>query len=217
MPIRVDHQARRASVTETAADIVVSAGPEALTVRAVAAAAGCSTMVVSHYFDDKRDLVRSVYRAAAARNRARLTAATSKDGTTVVTALESLLPLDEPRRRDWMITCIFWGVAVADPDLAAEQAERVRTAVPRIVALLHRLSPSAMTAAQRSALARRLLTLVMGISTQAIFDPSYWTKARQRAALREGVTAILESPSASRERPAVDRHDLSGEVGRFAR
>jgi len=205
MPIRVDHQARRASVTETAADIVVSAGPEALTVRAVAAAAGCSTMVVSHYFDDKRDLVRSVYRAAAARNRARLTAATSKDGTTVVTALESLLPLDEPRRRDWMITCIFWGVAVADPDLAAEQAERVRTAVPRIVALLHRLSPSAMTAAQRSALARRLLTLVMGISTQAIFDPSYWTKARQRAALREGVTAILESPSsqpgASRRRP----------------
>jgi hypothetical protein len=146
-----------------------------------------------------------------------LTAATSKDGTTVVTALESLLPLDEPRRRDWMITCIFWGVAVADPDLAAEQAERVRTAVPRIVALLYRLSPSAMTAAQRSALARRLLTLVMGISTQAIFDPSYWTKARQRAALREGVTAILESPSAGRERPAVDRHDLSGEVGRFAR
>jgi AcrR family transcriptional regulator len=217
MPIRVDHQARRASVTETAADIVVSAGPEALTVRAVAAAAGCSTMVVSHYFDDKRDLVRSVYRAAAARNRARLTAATSKDGTTVVTALESLLPLDEPRRRDWMITCIFWGVAVADPDLAAEQAERVRTAVPRIVALLHRLSPSAMTAAQRSALARRLLTLVMGISTQAIFDPSYWTKARQRAALREGVTAILKSSSASRERPAVDRQDLSGEVGRFAR
>jgi len=217
MPIRVDHQARRASVTETAADIVVSAGPEALTVRAVAAAAGCSTMVVSHYFDDKRDLVRSVYRAAAARNRARLTAATSKDGTTIVTALESLLPLDEPRRRDWMITCIFWGVAVADPDLAAEQAERVRTAVPRIVALLHRLSPSAMTAAQRSALARRLLTLVMGISTQAIFDPGYWTKARQRAALREGVTAILESSSASRERPAVDRQDLSGEVGRFAR
>jgi AcrR family transcriptional regulator len=218
MPIRVDHQARRASVTETAADIVVSAGPEALTVRAVAAAAGCSTMVVSHYFDDKRDLVRSVYRAAAARNRGRLAVATSKNGTTLVAALESLLPLDEPRRRDWMITCIFWGVAVADPELAAEQAERVRTAVPRIVAFLRRLDGSAhaMTGAQRSALARQLLTLVMGIATQAIFDPTYWTKGRQRTALREGITAILESPSAGRERPAVDRHDLSGEVGRFA-
>jgi AcrR family transcriptional regulator len=200
MPIRVDHQARRASVTEKAADIVVSAGPEALTVRAVATAAGCSTMVVSHYFDDKRDLVRSVYRAAAARNRERLAAATSKNGTTLVAALESLLPLDEPRRRDWMITCIFWGVAVADPELAAEQAERVRTAVPRIVALLRRLegSPHAMTGAQRSALARQLLTLVMGISTRAIFDPAYWTKGRQRTALREGVSAILAGPSASR-------------------
>jgi AcrR family transcriptional regulator len=197
MPIRVDHQARRASVTEKAADIVVSAGPEALTVRAVATAAGCSTMVVSHYFDDKRDLVRSVYRAAAARNRERLAEATSKDGSTLVAALESLLPLDGPRKRDWMITCIFWGVAVADPELAAEQAERVRTAVPRIVALLRRLEegPNAMTGVQRTALARQLLTLVMGIATQAIFDPTYWTKSRQRTALREGVSAILQHVS----------------------
>jgi AcrR family transcriptional regulator len=197
MPIRVDHQARRASVTEKAADIVVSAGPEALTVRAVATAAGCSTMVVSHYFDDKRDLVRSVYRAAAARNRERLAEATSKDGSTLVAALESLLPLDGPRKRDWMITCIFWGVAVADPELAAEQAERVRTAVPRIVALLRRLEegPNAMTGVQITALARQLLTLVMGIATQAIFDPTYWTKSRQRTALREGVSAILQHVS----------------------
>ena len=47
-------------------------------------------MVVSHYFDDKRDLVRSVYRAAADRNRARLTAATSKDGTDVADSPASL-------------------------------------------------------------------------------------------------------------------------------
>jgi AcrR family transcriptional regulator len=154
-------------------------------------------MVVSHYFDDKRDLVRSVYRAAAARNRERLAEATSKDGSTLVAALESLLPLDGPRKRDWMITCIFWGVAVADPELAAEQAERVRTAVPRIVALLRRLEegPNAMTGVQRTALARQLLTLVMGIATQAIFDPTYWTKSRQRTALREGVSAILQHVS----------------------
>jgi AcrR family transcriptional regulator len=194
MPIRVDHQARRAFVTDKAADIVVSSGPEALTVRAVASAAGYSTMVISHYFSDKRDLVRSVYRAAASRNSERLMAVVNSTDPTLVVALESLLPIDEPRRRDWMITCVFWGVAVADPELAAEQADRVRTAVPKIVSLLRRLedNPSAVTAAQRSALARQLLTLVMGIATQAIFDPDYWNSRRQRTALRNGIASIME-------------------------
>jgi hypothetical protein len=52
-----------------------------------------------------------------------------------------------------------------------------------------------MTGVQRTALARQLLTLVMGIATQAIFDPTYWTKSRQRTALREGVSAILQHVS----------------------
>src|SRR6476660_7853014 len=77
MPTYVDHHARRLQVTEVAAEIVAARGVEALTVRAVAAATGFSTAVVSHYFLDKRDLLRSTFRAAANRSTSRFESAAS--------------------------------------------------------------------------------------------------------------------------------------------
>src|SRR5690242_11912938 len=100
MPKYVDHNTRRQFVTEVAANIIAARGVEALTVRNVATAAGCSTAVVSHYFTDKRDLVRSTYRAASDRSTARYQAASRAPQRTIASCLEALLPLDETSRRD---------------------------------------------------------------------------------------------------------------------
>ncbi len=59
MPKQVDHEQRRREVAAVAADLVAAHGRRALTVRNVADAAGYSTTVVSHYFDDLADLLGS--------------------------------------------------------------------------------------------------------------------------------------------------------------
>ncbi len=190
MPKFVDHHARRQFVTEVAADIVAARGVEALTVRGVAAAAGCSTAVVSHYFADKRDLLRSTFRAAANRSTARFEAAVDSEQRTVATCLESLLPLDEHSRRDWRLFVAFWGSAASDEELATEQRNRVRSARKRIEDLLAGQLPGQRRDTDPRGTARGLLTLVQGIATQAVFDPEDWTPQRQSEQLRRGLALM---------------------------
>jgi AcrR family transcriptional regulator len=191
VPKYVDHNARRQLVTEVAAEIVAARGVEALTVRGVAAAAGFSTAVVSHYFADKRDLLRSTFRAAANRSTVRFESAVAADRRNVVRCLEALLPLDAHSRRDWRLFVAFWGTAASDAALADEQRERVRTARARIEKLLAQLSPGRFEESRTRTDARSLLTLVQGIATQSVFDPDDWTPRRQSEQLRAGVAALL--------------------------
>jgi AcrR family transcriptional regulator len=190
MPKYVDHHARRLLVTEVAAEIVAARGVEALTVRAVAAATGFSTAVVSHYFLDKRDLLRSTFRAAANRSTSRFESAATADRRSVVSCLLALLPLDDDSRRDWRVFVAFWGTAASDIELAVEQRDRVRSARGRIEHVVAELM-NAPGDPELRLVARSLLTLVQGIATQAVFDPADWTPRRQSEQLRLGVAALL--------------------------
>jgi AcrR family transcriptional regulator len=190
MPKYVDHHARRLQVTEVAAEIVAARGVEALTVRAVAAATGFSTAVVSHYFLDKRDLLRSTFRAAANRSTSRFESAATADRRSVVSCLLALLPLDDDSRRDWRVFVAFWGTAASDIELAVEQRDRVRSARGRIEHVVAELM-NAPGDPELRLVARSLLTLVQGIATQAVFDPADWTPRRQSEQLRLGVAALL--------------------------
>jgi AcrR family transcriptional regulator len=191
MPKYVDHHARRLLVTEVAAEIVAARGVEALTVRAVAAATGFSTAVVSHYFLDKRDLLRSTFRAAANRSTSRFESAATADRRSVVSCLLALLPLDDDSRRDWRVFVAFWGTAASDIELAVEQRDRVRSARGRIEHVVAELMNAAPGDPELRLVARSLLTLVQGIATQAVFDPADWTPRRQSEQLRLGVAALL--------------------------
>ncbi len=191
MPRFVDHESRRELVTATAADLIASGGVDALTVRGVAAAAGFSTAVVSHYFEDKRDLVRSTYLAAANRATERFENTVRADGRTLASCLEALLPLDEESRRDWQLFVSFWGTAASDAELAAMQRKRVRSARVRVYNVLRDdFGPAAEDAELRAA-ARTLLTIVQGISTQAVFDPRDWSARRQVTELAYGLELTL--------------------------
>lgn len=167
-----------------AADIVAASGVEALTVRGVAARAGYSTALVSHYFTDKRDLLRSTFRAAADRSTQRFEAASRPGGEALVGCLEALLPMEAETQRDWRVFIAFWGVAATDEELRVEQALRVRSARERIAAVL-------ADRGARRLQARGLLTVVQGIAVQALFDPEDWTPRRQADELRRGVARVV--------------------------
>jgi AcrR family transcriptional regulator len=190
MPKFVDHNARRRFVTEVAAELIAAGGVEALTVRGVAAAAGWSTAVVSHYFADKRDLLRSTFRAAANRSTARFAAAASSDQRSMAGCLEALLPMDDDSRRDWRVFVAFWGTAASDEELGIEQRERVRSARKRIETLLSEQLPPGRSDSDVRTIARGLLTLVQGISSQSVFDPEDWTPRRQAEQLRQGLALM---------------------------
>lgn len=191
MPVVIDHDARRAALAEVAADLVAAGGAEAATVRAVAAAAGFSTKAVTHYFPDKRALMLLTYRHAALTSQARTDASQPRDGGDIAALLHALLPTDAKVERDWRVWFSFWGLAIADPEFAAEQRARMREFAGRIAAILA-LDPRCahLTAAERRRAASALLAALVGIVTQAIFDPEAWAAERQVEAIDAALARI---------------------------
>lgn len=189
VPRQVDHNKRRAEVVEIATDLIAEGGLDALTVRNVAKAAGYSTAIVSHYFADKRELLFHIYRAAVARAGARTAAILAADPCDLDGCIDALLPLDDERCRDWQIWFAFWGMAVADPDFAAEQRARVTDA--------QALFKSIFEARRRAGLlppdtdceirARLWVSLIDGLAVQAVFDRADWPPERQRRIIDEAI------------------------------
>lgn len=195
MPAIIDHEGRRTALAELAADLVASGGAEAATVRAVAAAAGFSTKAVTHYFPDKRALMLLTYRHAALSSRARTDASQPAEGGDVAALLRALLPTDPKVLRDWRVWFAFWGLAMADPEFAAEQRERMRDFVGQIAAILASDPRCAHLAAeQRPGVASALLAALFGIVTQAIFDPETWPAERQAEAIEDASARIIGIP-----------------------
>lgn len=206
MPKYVDHGQRRADVAEVAARLVAEEGRKALTVRRVADAAGQSTTVVSHYFDDMGELLYETYSLAVRRSRARIDAVLDADPADIVGLAEALLPLDAERKADWRIWLAFWGEAFGSPELAGEQRRRARTSADRFHRCLELLDERGRVAGEPDlrAAADRVAALILGIAAEAVFDPRKWTAAAQRAAIRAALAGaglrLDRQPAASSAR-----------------
>lgn len=191
MPAAIDHAARRIALAEVAADLVAAGGAEAATVRAVAAAAGFSTKAVTHYFADKRALMLLTYRHAALSSQARTDASQPQGRADIAALLHALLPTDPTIERDWRVWFSFWGLAIADAEFAAEQRERMREFVSRIADCLERDPAFARLPAEAlPEAASALFAALVGIVTQAIFDPERWPPDAQCAAIDAALARI---------------------------
>ena len=121
MPAVVNHEERRQQIARIAADLISSVGLDAMTMREIAAAAGFSTTIVTHYFANKRELMLYTYRASVAHAQARVDAVIARDACDLPASIEALLPFDESSLKDWKVFLAFWQIAQVDPDFAAEQ------------------------------------------------------------------------------------------------
>jgi TetR/AcrR family transcriptional regulator, transcriptional repressor of bet genes len=191
MPIQVDHERQRVHVTSLAARLIAQEGVAALTFRRVADAAGSSTAIVSTYFTDKRDLLLSTFRAAASRTTVRFEAAIDAGGS-LQDCLEAWLPLDDERLVDWRVIIAFWGVAVADPELARVQdghVSRARARVEKLLRTEHR--PDGNPPPDLAMLAQQIVALTLGIALQAVFEPVTIAPLPQRALLTGGLARLV--------------------------
>jgi AcrR family transcriptional regulator len=189
MPKTVDINERRAVLTEAASRLIARSGIEAATMRDVAAEAGLTTGALTHYFADKRDLLLHTFEASLERRRALRVTRESDPRDALRAALEGALPLDDDRRRHWMVTVAFCAHATGDDELATAQRDayrEFRQHVAHLVWLAHGVGrPS------NGRVAERLIAAADGIAVQALFDPERWTPTRQRRTLADLTSALL--------------------------
>ncbi|WP_354642631.1 TetR/AcrR family transcriptional regulator [Kitasatospora camelliae] len=189
-PARGDHDARRADVSRAVWRVLAERGFEGLTLRAVAAEMGASTGLLTHYFPSKRALLKHALdvldRQSAERPRPAEERAGGAVGLAMLRAvLLDILPLTPQSAAGNRIWVSSWDVALADPDLAAEHAERYRAARRRMTGHVEDARRLGELPAGRPAedVAAAAQSFVLGLVVQALFAPAEFPAERQTALL----------------------------------
>jgi AcrR family transcriptional regulator len=193
MPAKGDHQARRADVAEAVWRVLAAHGFGGLTMRAVATELGASTGLLTHYFTNKRELVRYANEIAAERTEDRPRLSSAEPGLAALrTALVNVLPLTPDGVVMSRVWVSFWDAALGDEVLG--QAQRARYERWR-----GRLRACVADAQSRGELpsepppddvAVEAAAFAHGLVVQALFDPARLPAARQLALLDHFLTAL---------------------------
>lgn len=184
MPRTVDVAERRARVAAAARAVIARDGLDGASVRRVAAEAGSSTTVVTHWFADKEALlaaaVEDAYRAVAVRMAAHVEAGPGGLPTLRAVLLETL-PLDAERAAEARVWMAFWSMAVTHPALRAVQRagyHQWREVVAGPLAQAAARGEIATAQDPRNA-GEQLMCLVDGLLMQATLEPDRLPPARQ--------------------------------------
>ena len=199
MPKIVDPRARRDEVLAAAWRVIERDGLTGATIRAIAAEAGASTAVVTHYFRNKDDVLRSALDLSHARiGERRERKLVGLSGLAALeTALLHMLPLDAERRLELHIEVNFWVRAISDEDSRAQHL----LSHDRSLRLLSRLVRQAIESGEVAAdhdprrVAEGLLAFIDGLGVDAIMHPRRLPPARMRALLRDQLTRLAPHDS----------------------
>jgi AcrR family transcriptional regulator len=184
MPRTVDVVERRARVAAAARAVIARDGPDAASVRRVAAEAGSSTTVVTHYFADKQALlaaaVEDAYRAVAARMAAHLQGGPG-GLTTLRAVLLETLPLDAERTAEARVWMAFWSMAATRPALRAVQSAGYAAWRELVAQLVIEATERGEIATEPDpgSVGEQLMCLVDGLLMQATLEPDRLPAARQ--------------------------------------
>ncbi len=182
MPRIVDHEERRQSIATGAVRAIADLGLE-VKMTDIGAAAGCTTGAVTHYFDDKDEVLVAALRELNRRVAERMETHLENESSELVDVIAEALPLDAARREEWRVWIGFFGRSAWSPALAGELRDRNgewRNAATEMFEwgieqglFRHDIDVELESEA--------LLLLIDGIGSNAILDPRRWTAARQRA------------------------------------
>jgi AcrR family transcriptional regulator len=194
MPKVVDHEERRASLGEAVWRVALRRGLEEATLREIAAEAGWSTGVLTHYFADKDELVCFAFRLVVERASDRyLTAAEAEDSVDRIrAALRETLPLDEERLAEARVWLAFLGRSLSHPGLAEERRAFYAQWRASLAGLIEdgRRRGHLRPGLDAEAEAVGLIALVDGLALQAVSDPTALDAARQEKLLDAAVERL---------------------------
>lgn len=127
VPKIVDWNARRDKILDATWRVIAREGLANTTVRAIAREADCSQGILSHYFDDKQDILASALVMSHRRVRERTESKVGKlKGMEALRiSMREALPLDEERELEAQIEVSFWGRMLSDHELGTLQKNEV--------------------------------------------------------------------------------------------
>lgn len=184
----VTHDDRRQRIAEVAFDLIAREGPEAATIRRIAAAVGYSTTIVTHYFADKQQLLLWGWRRLIDQAGERADAVLAADPDDLTGLLTAMSAADDVVLRDWRVYFAFLEWAARDPLFVEPLNDSMDGTVGQVAALIRRRAPDC---ADPVAAARLLMALVQGLSLQRVMQPDSWTSAEMRAAIDEALGRLI--------------------------
>ena len=197
LPAKGDHETRRADVAAAVWRVLAAHGFDGLTLRAVATEMNASTGLLTHYFTNKRDLVRYAHEVAAERTDNRPLRAADEPGLAALrVALVNVLPLTPEETAMSRVWVSFWDAALGDDELRDAQRARYERWRGRLLACveaaqargeLTRETPAADVAVEAAAFAH-------GLVVQALFDPDRFPPDRQLALLENFLSGLTSRP-----------------------
>lgn len=174
-------EARRRQIAEAVWSLAAKTGLEAVTMRQVADEAGVSMRLVQYYFGTRTslllgalELLNAQGEKVARRRVARVGAAPSVDKLVRAVLLE-LLPLDDERRRRYMVHAAYFVRLLTDADLRA--GAPAGSSLESMVADLLRMAPEPPVDARAEA--DLLVALAFGLQTQVLVGHLSQAKAKR--------------------------------------
>lgn len=194
VPKQVDHEERRSEISRAVWQVVRDNGLEGLTLRAVAAAAECTTGMVTHYFRDKKALVaharQVMHRRMARRIDSMPLPGTARDRLYAVA--EQALPLDEERWLEAVVWSQFQLSTRTDPELLHEHAVSHASWVRRLGELVDSALATAPDPTVAGGRVRALVACLDGLALNAVTNPDAYPPELQRKVLDAQLDLILE-------------------------
>jgi AcrR family transcriptional regulator len=202
MPRKVNGEERRAALADAVVRRIAAAGMEGTKLRDVAAEAGWTTGALTHYFADKRELLKLAMASSFERLHGRSVAELKAGGDELQILLEQALPLDPDRTAYWKVTLAFYVQSWSDPEFAGILKQNLRDWRARIVTLLGAATSSGRFRAglDGERTADELIALVDGIAMQALYDPARWPASKQRTMLLDQLKQLHAKPAVKRGR-----------------
>lgn len=196
VPRVVDHELRRQELLDATWEVVAGEGVEAATLRRIAEQAGCTTGLITHYFESKEEVLvaalRRVHTAAGERMVKELQDRSGLAGLRAV--LLEALPLDEARQVEWKVWIAFWGNASTSSELQVEQHRRYAEWRALLTGVLRESRRNGELQTGELDIARlvdQIVILIDGLGLQAILDPEHLPPRRLRALLDDSVDKLL--------------------------
>jgi TetR/AcrR family transcriptional repressor of bet genes len=187
-----DRGAQEALLSQAVWDVLAHQGIEHLTIRAVAAAAGCTTGLVMHRFPNRRSLLLHARRLLHGRTRARvedLEARADSPRAALRAVLWQGLALDEELRSESIVWLGFLAAAVGDEELLALHRANNGAWRERVTRLVSAAAPQ-WPADRASTAALALIAMTEGTAALASADPDGYPADMQERLLDATLTSF---------------------------
>jgi AcrR family transcriptional regulator len=186
-----DRSAQGETLSRAVWSVLAGQGLERLTVRAVAAAAGCTTGLVMHRFPNRQALLLHARQLLHQVTRARVEALEA-EAVSPRAALRAILhqgmAVDEQTRQEAIVWMGFLAAAVADDELITEHRRNNRVWRERVERLVGDAAPE-WTAERVATVALALIAMTEGVAAYAAADPDAFPSADQERMLDAALDA----------------------------